>query len=117
MASTAFHVWPYLCVQHDFGNQGIIGHHHGARAKQSFQIVGQLLPPRVTGVHRDETVGVWVQRQFRAFELKFRHPCSFRFLNLWWGAEDEVSTLCNTDTFVVDSVDFVDFVPSKFVAQ
>lgn len=36
------------------GQRTVVGHHHGDRAEQRLQVVGQLRAARVARVHRDE---------------------------------------------------------------
>ena len=47
-----------------------VRYHHRDGAEQRLQVVGQLRPPRVAGVHRDEGVCVGVERERRALEHK-----------------------------------------------
>jgi hypothetical protein len=55
-------------VQGDLGDHGVVGHHHGHRAEERLQVVGQLGAARVAGIHCDEGGAGGIEADLGAFE-------------------------------------------------
>eukprot|EP00960_Hanusia_phi_P047197 758288-Hanusia_phi.AAC.2 len=50
-----------LGEEHDLGDEGIVGDHHRHGPEERFEVVRQLGPPGVPGIHRDEAAVVPVE--------------------------------------------------------
>jgi len=43
-----------------------VGHHHGDAPEEHLEVLGQLLPPGIPGVHRDEEADSGIERHRRS---------------------------------------------------
>jgi len=50
-----------LRKKHNFSDESIIRNHHSYWSKQCFKIVGQLCPPRISGIHRNKNTQIMIQ--------------------------------------------------------
>jgi hypothetical protein len=60
-----------LRKKHDLGDHGVVGYHHGYWSEEGLEVVRQLGPARVAGIHRDKHSEVLLYGQYFAFELNF----------------------------------------------
>ena len=61
-------------VQGNFGDHGVVGYHHGNGSVQRLQVVRELRPARVPGVHGDEGGAGGLQGYLHPLEHEPVHP-------------------------------------------
>ena len=66
--------------QHDLADETQVGHAHGAWPEQNLQILWQLGPARIAGVHGNEISDGGNHRDHRIHEVKHRLLVTYRVL-------------------------------------
>eukprot|EP00964_Phaeocystis_antarctica_P060425 scaffold36045_cov47-Phaeocystis_antarctica.AAC.1 len=62
-----------LSVEHDLGDEGVVGHHHRDAAEERLEVVRQLGAAGVAGVHRDEGARCGLEPDLAPLEYEVLH--------------------------------------------
>ena len=97
--------------QDDFGDQGVIGHHHGNGPEEGFEIVREFGSAGVAGIHRDEHAESGIQGDNSAVEVEFR----VALLDIRLNRQDLLGN--DGQDFDVNTIEFVETGPGPALGQ